>query len=177
MKKKNKLLLLVLLLICSYSYGQVKRYAFRRELEKPTASWHKIVLPDDIFSKVSADLSDLRIYGVTAGNDTIEAPYILRQTSGKASLKEAGFKLINTSYHQDKHYFTFEVPSVETVNQIGLAFRQQNFDWRLKLEGSQNQEEWATIADNYRILSIKTARLIFSLPMWLYPIPVTVFSG
>ncbi len=43
------------------------------------------------------------------------------------------------------------------VNEIKVDFKQQNFDWRLNLEGSQNQNEWYSILDHYRILSIKNA--------------------
>ena len=108
-----------------------------------------------MFGKVSSDLSDIRIYGLTEKNDTLEAPYILKLATEKTSLKELAFNLVNESKNDRGYYFTFEVPSENAVNQIQLEFNQQNFDWRLALEGSHDQQEWFSIIDNYRILSIK----------------------
>jgi hypothetical protein len=36
-----------------------------------------------------------------------------------------------------------------------LFFKQQNFDWRLRLEGSADNKEWFEIVADYRILSFK----------------------
>jgi hypothetical protein len=85
----------------------------------------------------------------------MEVPYILRVDSDKTSKKEVAFDLFNQSKNNKGYYFTFEVPKDRPVNQIKLEFKQQNFDWKLALEGSQNQEEWFSIIDDYRILSIK----------------------
>ena len=67
------------------------------------------------------------------------------------------------------YYFTFEVPTSEAINQIKLEFDQQNFDWRVKLEGSQNQQEWFTVLDKYRILSIKNKLSDFQFTLLRFP--------
>ena len=36
-----------------------------------------------------------------------------------------------------------------------LDFNQQNYDWRLKVEGSADNKEWFEMVDDYRILSFK----------------------
>jgi len=69
-------------------------------------------------------------------------------------VNEIVFKTINTTRNEKGYYYTFEVPTNESINQIKLDFFQKNFDWSIKLEGSQNQQEWFTITDDYRILSI-----------------------
>ncbi len=74
---------LLLLLVCSYSYGQIEQYNYKRELIGVSDQWHKVILTDEIFGKVSGNLSDIRIFGITANNDTIETPYLLRLTSEK----------------------------------------------------------------------------------------------
>lgn len=155
MKLKANISICVLLLVCSYSYGQIEHYNYKRELQGITGQWHKVALPDEIFGKVSSDLSDIRIFGITANNDTIEAPYILRLAKEKISSNEVSFKIVNASHNEKGYYFTLEIPTKEPVNQIKLDLVQQNFDWRLTLEGSQNQQEWFTIVEDYRILSIK----------------------
>jgi len=155
MNQKIKILTFFFILVCSNLFGQMEQYKYKREISGIKDQWHKIVLPKEIFNKVSSNLSDIKIFGITANNDTIEAPYLLREISDIFLSKETSFKIINTSHIQNGHYFTIEIPSKESVNQINLDFKQQNYDWKLKLEGSQNQQEWFAILQDYRILSIK----------------------
>ncbi|TAJ05463.1 DUF3999 family protein [Marinilabiliaceae bacterium JC017] len=155
MKMQSNSWICLLLLLCPYTYGQIDHYNFKRELPGITNTWHKITLPDEIFGKVQPSLQDIRIFGITANNDTLEAPYLLRLTKGVTAKKEVNFKRLNTSKNGKGYYFTFEIPSNEPINQIHLDFQQEDFDWRLTLEGSQNQQEWFTIVEDGRILSIK----------------------
>ena len=134
-----------------------------------SGQWHKIVLPDDIFRKISQNLTDIRVFGITTNNDTVEAPYLLRLTTEKISSKEVAFKTLNASHNDKGYFFTFEIPTEKSINQIKLEFKQQNFDWRLKLEGSQNQQEWFTVIENYRILSIKNELTDFQFTKMTFP--------
>ncbi|MDY8137796.1 DUF3999 family protein [Aquimarina sp. 2201CG5-10] len=143
-----------LFLISSYSYGQLTEYSFKRELQQITDQWHSVQLPEEIFGKISPDLSDIRVYGLTDQKDTIEAPYLLKQKKEKVFNKNVQFKTLNKVYNQKGTYVTLEVPTKESVNRINLDFKQSNFDWPLTLQGSQDQKEWYTIVDNYRVLSI-----------------------
>ncbi|MFT5337817.1 MAG: hypothetical protein ACI9YL_001829, partial [Luteibaculaceae bacterium] len=61
---------LLLLLDCSFSYGQVDDYNYKREIKGVQDQWHKIILPNDIFGKTEPDFSDIRIFGLTERNDT-----------------------------------------------------------------------------------------------------------
>mgnify|MGYP003641728895 FL=1 len=142
-------------MVCSLSYGQMDQYHYRRSIEGVTDQWHNIPLPDAIFGKVSSNLSDLRIYGVTRNNDTIEVPYLLRINSEKIKSKSITFNIVNTSNNQNGYYYTFEVPTEMAINHIKLDFKENNFDWKVVLQGSQEQKEWFTIVDDYRILSIQ----------------------
>lgn len=169
MKLKVKYSTLLLLLACSYSYGQIEQYNYKRELKGITDKWHKVVLPDEIFGKVSSNLYDIRIFGITANNDTIEAPYLFRLTTEKISSNDISFKTVNVSHNEKGYYFTFEIPTNEPINQIKLDFKRQNFDWRLKLEGSQNQQEWFTVIEDYRILSIKNELTDFQFTNIVFP--------
>ncbi len=135
--------------------GQITNYSFKRPLNGVDGQWHKVPLPEDIFSKLNNDLSDIRIYGFTDEGDTIEAPYILRRSSGKIVYTDVPFQLVNKSHNSDGYYFTFDLKSDELINQIDLSFGRTNFDWNVSLEGSHNQKEWFSIVNNYRILSIQ----------------------
>jgi len=169
MMKLRIKLIIIAAFISSYAHGQSQTYSHQRDIKGITEQWHKIILPDDVFDKVSNDFSDIRILGITASNDTIEAPYILRLSAGTVTSNQVGFKLLNTSHNDSGYYFTFHIPTMDQINQIKLNFAEKNFDWLVKIEGSQNQNEWFTIADNYRILSIKNAATDFQFTDLVFP--------
>ena len=160
---------LAFLLFCSYSYGQMEQYNYKREISKISDQWHNIILPNDIFGKVKYDLSDIRIFGVIANKDTIEAPYLIQKRIEEVSNKEVNFKTLNVSQNEKGYFFTFEVPNSQAINQIKLRFKQRNFDWNLKLEGSQNQKEWFTVIEDYRVLSIKNEQTDFQFTKLSFP--------
>lgn len=158
MKATNRTILkLVLILFCSVIFGQVKDFQYKRLLSGSTSIWNRIVIPDELYSKLKSDLSDIRIIGITKEGDTIEAPYLLNEMSEKSSLTTVNFKILNQSSQTDQYYYTFEVPSLDVVNRITLNFEESNFDRLVKLEGSNDQSGWFLILDNYRIISINNA--------------------
>ena len=159
----------LLILIVSCSYAQMQEYNYKREINGITDQWNKLILPDEIFGKTSNNLSDIRIFGITTSKDTIEAPYILKLRTEKVLNNKVGFKTINTSHNKNGFYYTFEIPTKETINQIKLNFNQQNFDWKLSIEGSQNQQEWFTVIKDYRILSIKNELTDFEFAKVIFP--------
>lgn len=169
MKLKIRISAYSLLFSCLYSYGQIGAYNYKRELKGIAGQWHTITLPNEIFGKTSQNLNDIRIFGITASNDTVEAPYLLRLATEKISNKQVAFKTLNVSYNDKGYYFTFEIPATKPINQINLDFNQQNFDWRIKLEGSQNLDEWFTIVDDYRIVSIKNNLTDFQFTKLTFP--------
>ncbi len=159
-----------LLFVCVIGFSQSNSYSYQRELLGITSQWHSVVLPNEIFNKTATDFSDIRILGFTEGKDTIEAPYILKQGAEKMEQVTVPFTLINTSKNSNRHYFTFETPVETAVNQIQLDFESRNFDWRVALEGSQNQQEWFTILTDYRILSITTDNTRFQYTSLNFPL-------
>lgn len=143
------------MMLCSFSYGQMSKYQYARSIKGITSQWNKIVLPTDIYGKLAPEFSDLRIFGVTQNKDTIEAPYLLSINQGSTANQDVSFKILNKSRNESGYFFTFEVPTNSAINEIKLDFVQQNFDWKVRLEGSQDQQEWYNILKDYRILSIK----------------------
>lgn len=169
MKLKVKISVFLLILFCSFSYGQLDQYNYKRELQGIKSTWHKVVLPEEIFGKVAPNLADIRIFGITAAKDTVEASYLLKLKAEKIVDKEVNFKLLNSTHNEKGYYFTLEVPSEEAINQLKLDFKKLNFDWKLTLEGSQNQQEWFTVVDDYRILSIKNAETDYQFTKVTFP--------
>ena len=171
MKKRVKIAIWLIMFLGSYSqsYGQMETYDYKRELNGISDQWHSIILPNDLFGKASHNLADVRLFGISANQDTLEAPYIIRVKTENSTSKDIVFKTLNTSYNNKGSFFTFEIPTKESINQIKLDFEQENFDWRLTLEGSQNQREYFTIIENYRITSIKNELTDFQFTTVRFP--------
>jgi Protein of unknown function (DUF3999) len=157
------------LFLSSLCFGQHQDYRYKRNISGITEQWHQVELPNDIFSKVSRDLSDIRILGITNKNDSIEVPYIMQQARENQTEKIIPFLLINQVKNEKGFYYTLQIPSKLTINQINLEFDQQNFDWRVRLEGSQDQNEWFSILQDYRILSLKNDLAEYDFTRLIFP--------
>ena len=166
---KIKLSIIVLLAIALNSFGQIKQYNYKSKIKGIDSQWHQLILPNHIFGEVSNDLNDLRIFGITSENDTIEAPFILDKKEEKNAIEKVDFKIINQSKKGNDYYFTFELTVEKDINKIILDFEQVNFDWRAALEGSQNQQEWFSILEDYRLVSIKNGRTSFNFSTLNFP--------
>ncbi|QDW23819.1 DUF3999 family protein [Pedobacter sp. KBS0701] len=157
MMLKLKINLFTLLLLCaSITNAQTNTYKFKRRIMGVNSVWHKIALPDDLYKNANAGFDDLRIFGFN-GKDTIEIPYLLKQRVDKVTSNDITFKQINQSASPNGYYYTFQSLGINLINQIKLAFKQENFDWKVTLEGSNDNKEWFSILSDYRILSIKNS--------------------
>lgn len=107
-----------------------------------------------MYQKLKPGFEDLRIFGAN-GKDTVEVPYLLKQRGDQVSKQEIAFKQLNQSNANQVYYYTFQPSAATVINQINLNFKQENFDWKVNLEGSNDNQSWFTIAKDYRILSIK----------------------
>jgi len=155
MMLKLKINLFTLLFLCAtIANAQTNTYKFKRSITGVNSVWHKMALPDDLYKKANAGFEDLRIFGIK-GKDTIEVPYLLKQLADKVTTNDIAFKQINQSAKPNGYYYTFQSPGINLINQINLAFKQENFDWKVTLEGSNDNKEWFSIFTDYRILSIK----------------------
>lgn len=147
---------LLLWICCSFLtvQAQTKSYQYKRVLTGVKDNWHTISLPSQLFEHTQRELADLRIYGIK-GTDTIEIPYLLKQRNTAIKVKEISFRLMNQSANGNGYYYTLQPLNTTDLNQIKLSFKQTNFDWKINLEGSNDNKEWFTLLNNYRILSIQ----------------------
>ncbi len=160
----------LLLILSQLIVAQLSNYNYKRALNINENKWYNITLPDQIFDKVDPNLYGLRIFGITNKSDTVEAPYLMQTLTETINQNKLLFKLLNESKNGKGYYFTFEAPAKTDVNQLELDFSQQNFDWKLQLEGSQDQHEWFSIIENYRILSIKNKVTSFKYTTVDFPV-------
>lgn len=169
MKLKIRISLCLLWLGFHSVVAQMDAYHYVREIQNVSGQWHKIKLPDDIFGKTLYNQNDIRIFSVNSRNDTTEVPYLLQSATEKVLEKKVPFTLLNTSSNSRGHYFTFETGQTNPVNEINLEVRQSNFDWRINLEGSNDQREWFSILQQYRIMAIKNERANFVFTKLSFP--------
>lgn len=141
--------------LVNMAYGQWSDFQFQRSLSGISDTWHQIEFPNDLFGHAQPDLSDLRIFGIKANGDTLEAPYVLDWPASERLLPSEEFTIINQSRRQQTFYATLSTSSSEPLNQIRLDFGNANFDWRVRLEGSQDQQEWFQILEDYRLLAFQ----------------------
>lgn len=113
-------------------------------------------------------MNDFRIYGITA-TDTIEVPFLMKISSKRESENKVDFRLLNFSNKGNDYFFTFEIPSEKPINEIHLDFKEKNFNWLVNLEGSQNNSEWFTVLENYRILSIENKQTDYQFTNLVFP--------
>ena len=154
-----------MLFLCLKSFSQTQDFQYRRTLENVSETWHKIILPEESFDKFNPDFSDIRIFG----NNKTETPYILKTASDRISETAIQFKTINVSNKNADYFYTFELLQAKEINQIKLGFEQENFDWKLDLEASDNQTEWFLIQKDYRILSIKNSQTDYKFTQVDFP--------
>lgn len=157
------------IIVGSFAFGQMKEFKYKRELKGIDNQWHQITLPNEMYGKISQDFADIRIFGIKANKDTIEAAYVLRKNNQSIINKEVAFKIINQSFNENGVFYTFEIPSTQTINEIKTIFKNENFDWKVNLEGSNNQTEWYKILEDSRILSIKNSSTDFQFTKLIFP--------
>ncbi|MGB3143730.1 MAG: DUF3999 family protein [Maribacter sp.] len=165
---KNNILIYFTLLTSSFFYGQMDDFTYKSELSPVKDQWHKIDLPNDVLSELNQNLFDMRIYGITA-TDTVEAPYLLQVQKKKHLKTKINFEYLNESHNNKDYFFTFKNLDGESINQIQLDFKQSNYDWGVILEGSQDQQTWFTILENYRILSIANNQVDYGFNTLTFP--------
>ena len=134
---KNKILFVALFsLVGTILFGQ-KGYSFRREIKGIKDLWHSIPFPNDLYVSFEK-YPDFRILGITPKGDTVEAPYYFNTNTETVNSVKIGFNLLNQTHNSAGYFYTFETVKKTAINEIVLNFRDENFDWKVALEGSEN---------------------------------------
>jgi hypothetical protein len=169
MMLKLKIKLFALLMFCALGLkAQTNPYRYKRDLKGISTTWHSLAIPNEVFKNAQSGLADLRIFGVK-GKDTVEVPYILEQSADQVTDRETPFNIINQSTNANGFFYTFQASAATSINQIKLSFKEENFDWKVKLEGSNDNKEWFTVLNDYRILSIKNSNTDYQFTQLDFP--------
>lgn len=159
----NRLISLTLVtLICFCTcFSQIQDYQYKRQLKTDNNTWQSMTLPDEIYSRLNDELSDLRIIKII-GSDTIEIPYIPSYRFNTNEVNEQYFTLVNRTRSEEGYFYTYKVPAIITLNRIKIKTGLVNFDLRVTLEGSNDNLNWFTITGNYRISGFSNREASFS---------------
>lgn len=146
-------------------------FKYQRKLDGVSSQWHTVEVPDEMFSRVRPDLGDVRILGSGDAKEgkPAEVPYLVRTTSPREAITRVPFQLLNEASNDSGYYYTFEVPASQPVNQIDLDFARSNYDWKVNLEGSQDQKQWFNLLADYRILSIQNPSADYKFSRLIFP--------
>lgn len=161
--------LVFFIFIQSFAFGQMKDFKFKREIKAIDDQWHTLSIPNEMYSKISTDLSDIRVFGINAKKDTIEAAYVWKNSTTKLSEDNLSFKILNESFTKEGKFYTFQLDKNTNINEINLEFNNKNFNWNLDIDASNDQNQWFTVSSNYRIVSIKNNATDFSFTKLLFP--------
>lgn len=165
--KPNALYFFLLFLPCSI-FAQLSDYDWKVPLGKTSDTWHTVPLPVQVFENTKNDLSDIRIYGVRE-NDTLEVPFVLQSSAPNGIAETVDFKLLNSTFNENGYFFTYAIPTDQAINRIALSFENANFDWQVALEGSHDQNQWFTILEDYRMVSIKNSQTSYTFTDLKFP--------
>lgn len=152
----NKWILMayIVFFYCLPLCGQSADYEYRKTIEGMDSGWCLLPLPIDLYPEIKQDFSDLRVFGYE-NKDTVEVPYVLKMMKEQKVVNEVEFELLNQSKTSQGQIMVFELPEKVDVNALFLSFEQSNFDWRVRLSGSHDLENWLPILQDFRIVSIK----------------------
>lgn len=167
-KLKNSILICFLVsLFCHAVQGQ--SLAYQHDLSGVTDKWQVVPLTPEILDKVKTNLADLRILSISKAKDTTEVPFIVEKLLEERVKTAHSIDIINPVQKGGAYYFTIKLKKQAVINEINLDFVNENYNWLIDLKGSQNQKEWFTILEDYRILSIKNEWTRYSFNKLSFP--------
>lgn len=166
---KNLFHILYLLLLPALLYGQMIDYTYSQSISGITNDWHLVPLSNHVIANTKNGLQDVRIFGINAQGDTLEAPYILNRASSTSEKRKVNFERLNESKNSEGYFYTFKIPDGKTLNTVQLDFKAQNFEYKVDMAGSMDQQTWFDVVENQRMLSIKNARADYSFTTLNFP--------
>lgn len=148
----------LLYIVCFLPFlGLAQSFDFKAEIFEIEEKWQEINLEATVLSKIQSDFSDIRIYEIGEAKDILEVPYFIRSLENELTTKGVNFKLLNQVKKDGDLYLSFKTINNIEVNEISLNLNEENYNYKLDLQASNNQKEWFQVLEDYRILSIKNA--------------------
>ena len=141
------------LLLNGLTNANAQVFKQQRALGQLQKGWYRVELSPELSGSLNPNMGDMRIWAFTE-TDTLEAPYYIQEQEPQITFQEVAFELLNVSRQADTFYYTYKLPKGAAINQLKLYTPQTNFDWQVRVEGSQTQKQWFTLKDELRLLGI-----------------------
>ncbi len=136
------------------SFAQFEGYQYVREVSAvPADSYYTIALTPDIRKRMTRGMDDVRLFEIGSA-DTIETPFLIRTHEEYYKQTSVPIRILNRGMTTQGYQLMLALDKAQVANQIDLSVGESNFDWRVRVEGSVNRQEWVELSPNARILAI-----------------------
>src|SRR5690606_19882929 len=112
MKLNPKSRLVAGLLSVSVLAPAQNKFGYKRPIEGVKDVWHRLEIPEDLYSKMNADFSDLRIIGVRAEGDSAETPNTVRHNRDELVSGKVDTRILDQSRQGDLYFWTLDLEQV-----------------------------------------------------------------
>jgi hypothetical protein len=160
MMKKLPISIILHCLVGTTCLGQIRGFSHSQNIQNATEGWNKIELPGTVFRHVYST-GDIRIWSITNG-DTSEAPFFAEQLLPEPASISFPFEILNKSSKNGVYFATFKLSKPQTINEINIDVANQNYDYKVSLQGSSNNQDWFTLLEDARIISLHTSAESYS---------------
>lgn len=167
--KLQNVLVLVFTIMATHSFSQLKDYNYKAEINNVQDTWHVLKLPQEAFGLMKCNYAAIRIYGLTEA-DTIEIPYIIETLSDKQIFTKVPVTVVNRAKTSEGTYFTLQNEGARNINEIELNFKEENFDWNARVEGSNDNNKWFIISEKERLVALKREDVDFKATTIKFPL-------
>ncbi|MGB1000002.1 MAG: DUF3999 family protein [Flavobacteriales bacterium] len=117
--------------------------------------WNQLEIPTDILLKQHEGHA-IQVFYMDE-TDSLEIPFRVKiHRSGRLYQQKKRLKLINPSQKGNRYFYTFENAKKAELRQINIETPLANFNWKVRLEGSENQKNWKRILSDYQMLGLQT---------------------
>src|SRR5690606_40891264 len=89
--------------------------------------------------------------------------------SDKQIYSKVPVTVVNRTKTEKGIYFTLQNDGSGNINEIELNFKEENFDWIAKVEGSNDNNEWFTISEKERLVALKREDVDFKATTIKFP--------
>lgn len=151
--KINKILIFLAFIAHCSLFAQ-QNFNYYREVIPATEGWNAIELNDSIVSTMYSNLHGLRLFQTTP-TDTVETPFLLQFGNEKWIENMVYSEILNKGYTSNGFEYLIDQKENKVTNYLNIFLRNKNFDYKVKLEGSNDLKNWLTIGDDFRIVDIK----------------------
>lgn len=164
---KSKISCLLGLLVSVQVLGQ--NFDFEARVSAVTDSgYHKIALSPELLGLTQLTLSDVRIYDQKGE----EQAYLIRQenaVSMQSLFNE--YDIIDKAYKEDAiSHLIFMNPEKRPIDNVSFLVKNTDVKKRARLSGSDDQENWYVIKDNYLLHAMRSEEETSEMRMLNFPL-------